>query len=451
LDTEVFKNAKPASVLLGAALVGVAAHAAYAILNVQAAGFDTLFSSWAFYGLSLLVLGAAVARPGLVHAERRAWTAAAVAFAAWFMGSIFYASGGNAEKDLYVFPLADALLLPFGIAATLSVAMLVRSRVATFQPTLLLDGLIISMAAAAVVGALMDTTFLHGIEASTTVISLKVAYPLGSVILLSFSIWVLALSGWRPNRTWIAAVGGFALTGIASTAFLLQTVKGDYTPGTFLDSLWLGGGLMLAYAAWQPHEEPTPVRLEGESRMTATSLGAAVALSVLVLGQFLPVGFAAVALAAVAMVALIARAAVSFKESLQMFADARLEAQTDSLTALGNRRKLMMDLRRELQVASVQSPRVLVLFDLDGFKRYNDTYGHPAGDVLLARLGGNLGRAIKPYGEAYRIGGDEFCVLVMTGASSAKTIIALAASAGLGALAVGLLARRPAAELVRWE
>jgi len=138
--------------------------------------------------------------------------------------------------------------------------------------TLLLDGLIISMAAAAVVGALMDTTFLHGIEASTTVISLKVAYPLGSVILLSFSIWVLALSGWRPNRTWIAAVGGFALTGIASTAFLLQTVKGDYTPGTFLDSLWLGGGLMLAYAAWQPHEEPTPVRLEGESRMTATSL-----------------------------------------------------------------------------------------------------------------------------------------------------------------------------------
>jgi len=89
----------------------------------------------------------------------------------------------------------------------------------------------------------------------------------------------------------------------------------------------------------------------------------------------------------------------------------------------------MTDLRRELQVASVQSPRVLVLFDLDGFKRYNDTYGHPAGDVLLARLGASLGRAIKPYGEAYRIGGDEFCVLVMTGASSAKTIIALAASA----------------------
>ena len=98
-----------------------------------------------------------------------------------------------------------------------------------------------------------------------------------------------------------------------------------------------------------------------------------------------------------------------------MFADARNEAQTDALTTLGNRRKLMTDLQRELPVASVASPRILVMFDLDGFKRYNDTFGHPAGDVLLARLGSNLERAIKPYGEAYRIGGDEFCVLVMTG------------------------------------
>jgi diguanylate cyclase (GGDEF)-like protein len=74
-------------------------------------------------------------------------------------------------------------------------------------------------------------------------------------------------------------------------------------------------------------------------------------------------------------------------------------------------------------MASVQSPRVLVLFDLDGFKRYNDTYGHPAGDVLLARLGGNLGRAIKPYGEAYRIGGDEFCVLAAVSADALETLL----------------------------
>ena len=64
-----------------------------------------------------------------------------------------------------------------------------------------------------------------------------------------------------------------------------------------------------------------------------------------------------------------------------------------------------------MKEATSASPRVLVLFDLDGFKRYNDTYGHLAGDALLARLGAKLAGAIEPYGHAYRLGGDEFCVV----------------------------------------
>ena len=155
----------------------------------------------------------------------------------------------------------------------------------------------------------------------------------------------------------------------------------------------------------------------------------AVALVVLVLAQLVSVGFAVVSLAAAALIALISRGANGLKETRRVVAHAAHEAQTDSLTTLGNRPKLMRDLDRELRVASVGSPRLLVLFNLEAFKRYNDTYGHPAGDVLLARLGSKLERAVKPYGHAYRIGGDEFCVLVTTGVSSARTIIALAASA----------------------
>ena len=85
----------------------------------------------------------------------------------------------------------------------------------------------------------------------------------------------------------------------------------------------------------------------------------------------------------------------------------REQAITDPLTGLGNRRKLADELRERLADASDGEPLVLLLFDLDGFKTYNDTFGHLAGDALLARLGGKLAAAVAPYGDAYRLGGDD--------------------------------------------
>ncbi len=90
----------------------------------------------------------------------------------------------------------------------------------------------------------------------------------------------------------------------------------------------------------------------------------------------------------------------------------RRELSTDPLTRLGNRRALMEDLPRVCQTASEERPAYLWFFDLNGFKRYNDSFGHVAGDSLLARLGGRLRETIKPHGRVYRLGGDEFCALI---------------------------------------
>lgn len=83
--------------------------------------------------------------------------------------------------------------------------------------------------------------------------------------------------------------------------------------------------------------------------------------------------------------------------------------RTDPLTELANRRALMEALE---EVVDQRAVRLLVLFDLDGFKGYNDRLGHAAGDVLLARLGGRLNAAVAGHGEAFRLGGDELCVLL---------------------------------------
>jgi diguanylate cyclase (GGDEF)-like protein len=88
------------------------------------------------------------------------------------------------------------------------------------------------------------------------------------------------------------------------------------------------------------------------------------------------------------------------------------ELTTDALTGLRNRRALIEELPRVCQRASEERPAYVWFFDLNGFKHYNDSFGHIAGDSLLARLGGRLRAVIEPYGAVYRLGGDEFCALI---------------------------------------
>jgi diguanylate cyclase (GGDEF)-like protein len=107
------------------------------------------------------------------------------------------------------------------------------------------------------------------------------------------------------------------------------------------------------------------------------------------------------------------------------------QAVTDPLTSLGNRRKLSTELSVHLAGTATSDPEpfLLLLFDLDGFKGYNDTFGHLAGDALLAHLGGRLSAAVAPHGTAYRLGGDEFCVLLPAVPGDMQDQVARAAAA----------------------
>jgi diguanylate cyclase (GGDEF)-like protein len=100
--------------------------------------------------------------------------------------------------------------------------------------------------------------------------------------------------------------------------------------------------------------------------------------------------------------------ALALGENHALLRASRVEAATDPLTGLSNRRRLEIDLAGVLQE---DTPHALLLLDLNGFKTYNDSYGHGAGDILLHQLGTALAAAVDGRGDAYRIGGDEFCVL----------------------------------------
>jgi diguanylate cyclase (GGDEF)-like protein len=99
----------------------------------------------------------------------------------------------------------------------------------------------------------------------------------------------------------------------------------------------------------------------------------------------------------------------------------RSEATVDPLTGLANRRQLAADLQAACAQASSERPLRLLMFDLDGFKAYNDNFGHLGGDLLLRRLAQAFKRAVGANGCAYRLGGDEFCTLLW--ADSGETMV----------------------------
>ena len=107
----------------------------------------------------------------------------------------------------------------------------------------------------------------------------------------------------------------------------------------------------------------------------------------------------------------------------------REQVLTDALTGLGNRRRLTTDLNETFERAAAGRRSMLLLFDLDGFKNYNDTFGHLAGDALLTRMGAKLKDAVAPAGAAYRLGGDEFCARIDLDGGTPDELIARASAA----------------------
>ncbi len=91
-----------------------------------------------------------------------------------------------------------------------------------------------------------------------------------------------------------------------------------------------------------------------------------------------------------------------------------LLANTDTLTSLANRRRFNNHLEQEWRRATREQLKIaLILIDVDLFKAYNDSYGHPAGDIALRRLASVVARGVKRPGDlAARIGGEEFAVIL---------------------------------------
>jgi two-component system, cell cycle response regulator len=419
LRVRPFSPATASVALLG----GVAAYAALTTFGIGGELRDAVL----YNGLVLAAAVFCLARSLLRADTRLPWALVGLGLLAWGIGDVYYYVA-LADLEEVPFPsIADAFYLAFYPFVYAGLVLLLRSRLHGVRGDLWLDGMIAGLTIAALGAALVFGAIVETTGGDPLTVMTNLAYPFADLGLLGVVTVVLAMTGWHVDRVWGCILAGCVVFGVADTVYLYQTAIGTYVEGTIVDSGWTAGIALIAIAAWQPRRPVAAVRLDGFWVFALPTAFGTVALGLLVYDHFRPINTLALVLSTCAVAAVIGRMALTFSRNSALLQSSRRDAETDALTGLANRRKLLLDLENRLEA---RVPTILVLFDLDGFKAYNDAFGHPAGDSLLRRLAQNLDHAMRPFGVAYRMGGDEFCVIADGDAVGRRPVVA----AALGAL-----------------
>jgi diguanylate cyclase len=320
--------------------------------------------------------------------------------------------------------LADAAYLSLYPAAAAGLVLLVRRRTpqrnwpAVVDATTLTTGM-----------SLLAWIFMVHPAASDPTIGLlghavSVAYPVGDIVLLAMTVRLL-LSGGAGNRSFVALCGALVCFLGGDSAWALIN-RMDWEPGPMahkaLALMFLAGYLVFGAAALHPDvravDRPVPPRPARPSRrmlavLTLTSL---IAPSLL-LGEALTdhvTDALAIAIGCAALFLLVVTRMSQLLTQLDLQSQKVRElAVTDELTGLPNRRAWKAELPHALERADrTGSPLSVALVDLDHFKRFNDSYGHPAGDRLLKEAAVTWQAQLRAVDHLARYGGEEFIVLL---------------------------------------
>ncbi len=375
---------------------------------------------------AVLVLAAVrcLLRAAFVAEQRLAWLAIGAGLLSWGGGEALLSVTPSLLASPGSLSLADMATLVFYPMAGIGLVLLLRAAVPRFSALLWLDGLAGALAVSAVVATFAFAPVLAGAGNSLGSVSAAMSYPFADLMLIAVVVFALAMTGWRPGLSLGLVTAALVLIFIVDGFSMWWTSTGHTGAITPFNALWPLAAVLVATAAGREPITATVGTLQSGIRSLLFPVGfSLIALGLLLFGLAHSLDAAGYELSTAALAFLVIRMALTAIDNLAMARASRREALTDALTDLGNRRKLMIDLEHATATARPESPALLLLFDLDGFKLYNDTFGHPAGDALLARLGGALREAVTPTGQVYRLGGDEFCALFVNAARNATTQI----------------------------
>jgi diguanylate cyclase (GGDEF)-like protein len=394
-------------VLFGGTLVV----ALYDWVGLGGPGLDSLINS-GIYDAVIVCAGLACllrawdAGPGR---ERAAWLLIAASVLSWAAAEVYW-SVEIEDNPTAPYPSpADIGYLAFYPLAAAGLALLVSARAQQLDWRLWVDGLIAALGTAALGAAIVFELVADKAEGSALEVATTLAYPVGDIVMLALVVGIIALTRWRPGVTWTLLLLGLAAMAFADIAYTLQTNGVGVLSGDWVEPFYLIAAVFLGAVAWQRAigAIQPDARFEGWRELAIPGFFAVVMIGLFALQYFNSASGLTTVLWTATMLAVLVRLAISVRENKRLLEQVR----TDYLTGLGNQGRMQVDLDARFERAA-ERPLTVVLFDLNGFKHYNDTFGHPAGNEMLARLGGRLREAVGDDASAYRIGGDEFVVLI---------------------------------------
>ncbi|GAA0485626.1 hypothetical protein Ade02nite_09170 [Paractinoplanes deccanensis] len=377
-----------------------------------------LYNAFGFASAGAVVLGVRRNRP------RRAgvWYWFAAALALWAVGDVVYELQ-YFSWDWESFPApADVPYLAAYPMFAVGAYQMIKGRISGRDRAGLLDAAIVSTSL-----SLLSWSFLMrpiAIDESLGLLQrlASLAYPAGDLLLLIMVVRLLTTPGAR-TASYRLLIAGICATLVSDIGYAVINMFTLYTDG-LLDAGWLAMYLLWGAAALHPSmralSEVAPDRAERFTNrrlalLAVASLLAPIVLVVQGLTDPASIDWAAIALSSVILFLLVLwRMAGLISRVQDQAAQLRALAHNDALTGVPNRRAWDLELSREMAKAVRSGERVAVaLIDIDHFKRYNDTHGHPAGDRLLKEAAAAWRDQLRAGDLLARYGGEEFGVLLI--------------------------------------
>ncbi|GGM39671.1 hypothetical protein GCM10011351_27270 [Paraliobacillus quinghaiensis] len=237
-----------------------------------------------------------------------------------------------------------------------------------------------------------------------------------SILFVIINLYYLSLFS-KDKEVMVFIVSGFLLQVIADMYHSYLNSYGEYQQGSFVDFIWLTALLMIGVAG--KFAQTNSVELDWkiinyfQNKESIFPYLTVITLMILVPYSYdwdfnaLSTGLSIIFLM------IIIRQLIVMKKNKKLVSEYRYLAYHDSLTGLKNRTAFIEDLAEIMNKAKKSDRSVaLLLMDLDRFKNVNDTLGHHIGDLVLRESAAKLKRTLHEEAVIYRIGGDEFVIVL---------------------------------------